>query len=237
MRTIRFRKSALLALIGFGSLCSGLVCTFDPGVPDPPSVPTTRAPLHQATANITITRSAGSSSASAFATIVTSSGRVIDLASDQAISINGKDLSGPDEDGDYSASVSAGDEYTIRVVEPTRGVETTVVDAQDFSITSPASGAVASLAGFQVTWSNDDPNYRVVVEVSQTLFSQPVVRKFGPFDDTGEITFTQSDLRAFGQGASLKIIVTKTSSKAIDGVAAGTVEVDFSRSVTVTPGP
>ncbi|TWT40419.1 hypothetical protein RAS1_41280 [Phycisphaerae bacterium RAS1] len=238
MRRMRFPKGAALALASACGLCSGLVCTFDPGVPNEPSIPTTRVALDEATANITITRSAGSSSASVSATITASSGRVVDLASDQAISVNGKDLAGPDNSsGDYSTTVTAGDEYTIRVTEPTRGVETTVVDAVDFSVTSPANGATASLAGFSMMWSNDDPNYQVVVEVSQTLFDDANVRKFGPFDDTGEITFTQSDLRAFGQGASLKIIITKTSSQAIDGVAAGTVEVNFSKSVSVTPGP
>jgi hypothetical protein len=224
--------------------CTGVTCRIS--VPDgdgngdgtPPGF--TQAPLDQTDATITIRQSVGASTASVAATITASDGRNVILDDDQSVSINGVELSGPDSEGEYTATVDAASEYVIGVVEPTRGVEQTTVDAPaEFQITSPAEGGGASLSGFTLRWSRANNRLQVRIKLSQTLFGTTSTSNFGPFIDTGSHRFDNEDLEpTFKQGADLVITVTKINTVTrIDGFSSASVSTRVSTTGTASPRP
>ncbi len=195
-----------------------------------------RAALDDTDATITIVQESGSSNATVSAAITDSRGRGVDLSDDQDVEVNGRSLQG--EGGDYERTVTAANEYTITVREPTRGVEqSTVTGPVAFAVISPASGESASLSGFTLTWSQRNANLQVRVRISQTIFNENRVENFGPFADTGELVLTLADLSDFRQGADLLIEVTKESRDAtVDGFDSAEVTVMRSATRTVSPG-
>ena len=229
------RKQLVLAALVL-TLCMGLTADISC---QPSGTIATYVPLDEANATVAISQTAGQAEATVAATIVSRYGLTIQLQEGQAVLVNGQALTGPDLFGMYVQTIASADEYTVRVNEPTRGVEdTTIAAPAAFEITSPAAGAVVSLSGFTVSWSNADPNLQVEITLTQTLFSQRT-RGFGPYADTGSKTFTVEELaNDFRQGADLFITVTKVNERAgINGFQSGTLSVDLSRTVSASPGP
>lgn len=223
-------KRILLAVLACG-VCTGVSCRMGGD---------TYISLDNADARITITQSAGSADANAVASITRLGGAVVVVLEEgQGVAINGQSLTGPDASGVYARTIPAAETYTIRVSEPTRGVdETTAASPAAFEITSPAAGGTASLAGFAVAWSGADPGLTTAVRITQVIQNQERRKTFGPFTDTGGLTLSHTDLVDFGQGVSMLIEVMKIREQTgIAGFRSGTIRMERSRAVTVQPGP
>ena len=130
-------------------------------------------------------------------------------------------------------------EYAVTVHEPSRGVETTTIAAPgSFDATSPANGGSASLSGFTLTWSNADPNQKIRITLTQTLFGEERSEAFGAVMDTGTMAFSAEDLAEFQQGANLAIALTRINERTvINGFNTGKLTVERSKTLLVTPGP
>ena len=201
--------------------------------------PPTTAALDQVRAAITISGLASTGNATVTARLTNASGRLVQLTTGQAVYVGGALLSGPDGDGNYVATTTARNEYLIEVVEPSRGTQaTTVAGPTGFLITAPAALGNVSLSGFTMAWDGVDPSLTVDMVLRQNVFGQTRLRELGPFSDTGGQTFSAENLAGFQQGASLLIEVTKSNSRnSVNGLAAATVDLDFTQSLLVTPGP
>ena len=227
-------KRMILLSVVIG-LCLGVSCTIIPdGV-----LPGTSTPLDKANATITITEAPGATSADVAADIADSAGRTVLMTTGQAVSVNGMMLTGPDAVGEYTASVPMTDTYAIRVQEPTRGVQTTAIDAPaTFVITAPAAGGAAPLSGFTLQWSNANDRLQVEIRIAQVVLGDTSSQKYGPFTDTGTRQFLAADLVPyFVQGADLTITVTRFSQTPVAGFSSGTASVRVSASETVVPRP
>lgn len=226
-----------LVLLGLAvAMSMGGSCTIS--FPGPGGVTTTQTPLDQATGSITISRTVGETTSAVSATLTDRFQRTIQLTDERSVSVAGTELRDLLE-GVYSATVAAADEYAITVREPTRGVETTTVSAPaEFAITQPAAGGAASLSGFTLVWSNADPTVTVAITLRQTLPGADVSESFGPVIDIGFYQFDATDLRRFGQGADLMIVVTKTDTTTdVAGFSSSTVQTEVSASGTGSPRP
>lgn len=213
--------------------CSGMTCriTFPDWPPGPNYVP-----LNEADLVLDIVRDVGDIEAELFGTIKDSSGRLVELQDQQAVRVNDAELTLGNDDR-YAAVLAAAGAYTLTVYEPTRGVETTVIDAPaDFSITSPASGGGASLSGFTLRWTGANDRYQVRLRISQTLFGVTESASFGPYTDTGSRAFTVGDLDRFRQGAPLTLTVTKfRTERSVAGFRTGVVTVKVTARGTADP--
>ena len=196
--------------------------------------------LDQADASIIIGQRMGEATADVTATITDSLGRPVTLTSDRAVKVNDVSLSGPDADDEFTASVDAADQYEIKVVEPTRGIEETVIDTPtDFEITSPADDGAVSLSGFTLKWSKANSRLQVRIKLSQT-FDGTQTRNFGPYTDTGSREFTQEDLTPFGHGGDLTLSITVTkinTTNDVNGFNSGTASLRLSTTRVARPGP
>jgi hypothetical protein len=234
-------KRTLLALtllvLTMGGSCS---ITIDPGGDDGGSG-TTQTTLDQAVAAITITHPVGDPNASVSATIKDSRNRTVTLRGDQAVEVNDVALAGPNSTGRYTALVAPAAQYTLRVHEPTIGVQSTVLDGPtDFEVTAPTDNGTVSLSGFTLLWSNPDEQHQVTIELSQTVFGSPVAKTFGPFGDSGTHTFTASDLSSFVHGTNLALAIelTKTAStNSVSGFKSGTMTAQVTATRTAVPRP
>lgn len=217
-------KRIVLLAIAAG-FCMGVSCTIvPPGGGSGGGDDTVSIPLDEATATITIRQAVGGTSATVVMTLVDSGGRTVELSDVRSVEVNDETLTGPDSAGEYSATIDAASEYTITVREPTRGVERTTVNAPaDFAITSDAD---VSLAGFALMWSNADEALDVKIELDQA--SPPVTEEFGPYADTGQRTFTATQLREFGYPSSLTVTVTKIATDGVNGFGASTITLEVS---------
>ncbi len=217
--------SAILAL------CTGLTCTIDP------SGWTGGDTLSDFRATITIEREVGDSTADVSASIVSALGLTAALDSGQYVKVNGVELVGP-TDGAYTATVDSASSYAIAARDPSRGEETTTLDApRDFGITAPGPGGDAALSGFTLRWSWADSSLQVEIQIAQTLFGEQTVRTYGPFTDTGRRDFTAAELIPyFFQGEDLSITVTKISTAStVRGFQSGTASSKLTASSTATP--
>ncbi len=230
-----WKRTVLASLVAV--LCLGANCTIhinpDGGGGDDSSF------LDQMDASIIISRAVGDTQADVTATITDNHGRAFTMTGDQALKVNAVELTGPDANDEYSATVDASDQYEITVVEPTRGVENTTVDAPaEFLITSPAEGGTASLSGFTLEWSGANNRLQVQIRLSQT-FEGTQTRDFGPFTDTGSREFTADDLDAFRHGGDLTLNITVTKINAasnIRGFNSGTASVRTEATLVAKPG-
>ena len=229
------KRTALLVLIA--GICTGATCSFqlDDGLFGGSS---SYVPLDDADATIVISELTGLDEADVEARITSRFGLTVEFEREQAVAVNSQDLSGPD-DGYYLGTVATTANYTVTVTEPTRGVEeTTIASSAGAEITSPASGAAASLSGFTLTWSNADPNLTVEITLRQTIFGDEITEQFGPFTDTGSQSFDDGDLKEFRQGADLLITLTRINERStIDGFKTGTLMVRHYQTIAVTPDP
>jgi len=193
--------------------------------------------LDQATCTLRIVEDANQ--ATVTAEISASGGRPVELADGQSLLVNGQPVAPADGAGAYGATIPIADEYTVTVVEPSRGVtETTQAAPADFTITAPAPGGTVSLAGFTVTTSNSDPALSASYRLAQSLFGVQEELVVPPAADTGSKSFAAQDLADFRQGADLSIIVTKISRRGdIAGFESSEITVERSRTVTAVPGP
>lgn len=233
------RKQVVLGLLAAG-FCTGVTCTIVPADPNSGGYySTTRVALDEADADMMIAVAADGTEADVSLSLLDRYGRVVDLHSEQAIEVNEEELSGPSAGGSYTTTVAAASEYTITVREPTRGVQSTVVEAPtSFEVTSPAEDGPASLSGFALNWSQAEESLEVRITLRQTFAGSTETASFGPFVDTGSRTFSASDLRDFVQGADLDITVEKT--RVVTGVAGfdeGAVRVQVAAARTVSPRP
>ncbi len=221
----------LLCGLGIAGWCMGGSCSIRLGDGD--------IPLNEADAEIIILQQAGGANASVTAGITDRHGNKVVFGPDQGVSVNGVALSGPDRDGEYTASVPAAAQYVITVAEPTRGVfDTTVHAPADFQITAPAAGATASLSGFEVSWSAAESGVQATVELRQTLLGRGRLKTLGPVPDTGVLAVSADDLRSFQQGADLTVTVTRANdSLAVSGLGSAAVSVQRWAIVAVVPGP
>ncbi len=229
----------LLLLSLAGLCCLGVTCRIDwtdGGNVWPPGY----VPLDQAEATIVISQSVGDDTADVVATIVDGNDRPVTLDEDQEVAVNGEPLSGPYTNGRFTATVPTDDQYEIRVREPTRGVERTIIERPaDFVITSPAEGGGASLSGFTLRWSEADDRLQVEIKIAQTIMGVTTTRTYGPFADTGSRTFQAVDLVPYYvQGRNLEITVTKFSRvNNVAGFGTGTATARVSVVRVVSPRP
>jgi hypothetical protein len=201
--------------------------------------PNANAPLDQCDATFTLSTPAPDASTTVTARITTgAAAHTVVLRDGQAVYVGTQALAGPTL-GEYRATVAPAGSYVIDAYEPSRGSsQTTVLAPAAFDITAPAAGAPASLSGFTLTWTAADPTQTVRVVLTQTLFGDEVDASFGPFADTGSLTFTPDQLRDFRQGAPLSIRLTKTTAtQPVGGFRNGTATVTLSRTVLVNPAP
>lgn len=217
------------------ALCMGVSCTIT-GLDD--WVGPTQVALDEANATITITQAVGGTKADVVATITDSHGRDVTLSTEQSVRVNGTSLVGPNQAGQYTATVDAAAAYVVTVREPTRGVEDTTLDAPGaFEITSPAAGGGASLSGFTLQWSNASELLQAEIELSETVFGTQREAALGPFSDTGSRVLRAVDLQEFVQGTELLISVAKVNRVTIAGFESGSGVVRVSASRSVTPLP
>lgn len=215
--------------------CLGVSCSIDFDDDSPAYVQ-----LDLATATMTISGTTESDTVSVRATIE-HDGDPVELQNGQAVLVNSMELSGPNSDDEYTRTIDKASAYTVRVVEPTLGVQNTqVVPPSNFSITQPEAGGEVSLAGgFELRWSNADPGLNVTVKLSQTLGTQRE-KTLGPIaSDAGSLTITSADLEAFRQGATIAIEVIRTATTTdVAGFAEGsTAKVSLSNTTSVVPAP
>jgi len=226
----------LLALTMGGS-CS---ITISPG-DDTGGSGTTQTTLDQATAVIAITHAVGDPNASVSATIKDSHNRTVTLRGDQAVEVNDVELAGPNSSGRYAALVDPAAQYTVRVHEPTIGVQSTMLDGPaDFEVVSPTDNGTVSLSGFTLLWSNPNEQHEVTIELSQTVYGSPLAKTYGPFGDSGTHTFTASDLSSFVHGTNLTLTIelTKTASTStVNGFKSGTMTAQVTATRTAVPRP
>jgi hypothetical protein len=233
-------KQFLLVVVSMpfclGATC-GISCRGDgPSAFICPGVPV-QVELDLATCTMRIAQDAGGTDVDVTATITDTWGCPVGLQGGQEVSVNEKAMMGPSNSGAYVQSVPSASKYTITVIEPTRGVETTTVSRPAFSITSPAKGETASLSGFTLSWTNADANLDVTITLTQTIFDETKRETFGPSEDTGSKTFDFEDLADFQQGADLIIEVTRVATQStINGFKSAELTVVLSRRVTVSPG-
>lgn len=235
-RGTRLRGVATLLGVVAAAFCTGGSCTIVMN-PDKPGGVTGYVPLDEANLDLRIEQSGGN--AQATAQIRDALQRVVRLQQGQDVAVNGRSLSGPDQQGSYQAEFAAAGEYTVTVSEPTRGVSnTTLQPPPDSSILQPAPGGTASLSGFTVGWTNSDPALAVEITLTQVLFGAEQTETFGPFTDTGTQALSAPQLADFRQGAPLVITVTRIIERqAIGGFNSAAVRIEASDTVSVTPTP
>jgi len=224
-------KTRILAILLAGLSAAGATCSVNVNV-------NSGTPLDEADAIINIRRTDGQAQASVEASIRRGFANV-NLTDEQSVSVNDVELM---RSGSlFFATVEAGSSYTVRVVEPTRGVNTTnVVEPGGFDITGPAEGSTASLSGFTVEWSNSEPGFFVEILITQNLLGEPKSLLVGPLPDAGSqlIPDMQIASAGFGQGAPMTIAVTRIAEdSAVAGFASGVMQVRLTKSVTVNAGP
>ncbi len=231
-------RLGMLVTLGImlGLVCGG--CAIEVDVPSDGGSAIT-APLDQANATITIEGLASTGQATVTARLTDSRGRLIELGSGQAVFVAGQQLTGPNLNGDYVATIGAAGEYIIEASEPSLGIQSTTVSAPPgFLILTPEPQDTASLAGFTMTWDGANPNLTVMINLRQNVFGQDRERSFGPFADTGTQTFGADNLSGFQQGAPLVAEVVKSTTRSsLNGFQSATVESTFTQSVLVNPGP
>jgi len=231
-------KHALLLVVSAG-LCLGVSCTITGGDDGNGGGigGDTEATLDEATAFITITQTAGGSTADVTATIEDDAGRTVVLTDNQSVRVNDVELSGPDASDEYTATTEAASQYEIAAVEPTIGVQYTTIDAPtDFEITSPAETGEVSLSGFTLTWSQANASLQVRIRLTQTLGGVNVVETLPLMSDTGTRDITDDDLADFGQGTNLVITVTKINIvDGIDGFEDGELRCEVSATRSASP--
>jgi len=225
-------KRSLLA--GFSlMMCLGVTCNI--------SIPgqTTTVTLDEADAVIRISRLATALEADVVADITDSTGTTVELEDNQSVAVNDEELVGPSALGEYSRTITADTTYTVKVTEPTRGVEeTSISEPSAFDITAPVTAATVSLSGFTMTWTNPDASLQVRVTLTQTIFGSQRTQTFGPFADTGTLTLDADDLSQFGQGANLQITLTKLNERVgVNGFNVATLSSALAQVVVATPGP
>jgi hypothetical protein len=230
--SLNLRTRCRLAVLAVPLLAGCIIDLIDGGLP-------VTAPLDQVDATITISQQSQAAEATVVIRMTDSRGRLIRLEDNQAVAVNGQNVSGPDARGEYSQTITAADDYTITVSEPTRGVEeTTITTPDDFTITSPTAGASVSLSGFSLAWSNADPALQVEITLTQTIFATENTQTFGPFTDTGSLTLDNDDLRAFQQGANLIITVSRIRQRiGVNGFNSATLSSELWQTVATTPAP
>ncbi len=231
-------KYTLLLAVS-AALCLGVSCTItgdDNGAGDNDDGDT-QTTLDAATALITITQTAGGSTADVTATIEDDAGRTVELTNNQTVRVNDVELSAPDAGDEYTATTETASQYEIAVVEPTVGVQYTTIDAPtDFEITVPAEGGEVSLTGFTLTWSQPNPNLQVRIRLTQTLGGINVTETLPLMSDTGTRDITDDDLADFGQGTNLVITVTKINIvDGIDGFESGELRSEVSTTRSASP--
>jgi hypothetical protein len=230
------RKQSVLASLAM-VLCLAASCTIDfDGNP----APNDQLYLDQMDASIIISRTVGATTADVTATITDNQDRPFTMTGGQAVKVNDVDLTGPDANDKYSATVDASDQYEITVVEPSRGVEKTTVDAPaEFQITSPADGGTVSLSGFTLKWSGANDRLQVKIRLSQT-YEGTETRYFGPYTDTGSRAFTADDLEPFVHGGTLMlniVVIKMNTTSEIRGFNAGTASIRTQATRVAKPGP
>jgi hypothetical protein len=217
-------------------LC-GTACIIDPGG----SPFCQNVPMNQATGTIRITQEVGAAQAAAAASF--EHGACTQTLEDgQEVAINGQLLSGPDEEDAYAATIPTGSSvttFTVLVNEPTRGVsQTDIALPAAFDVTAPVSGGAISLSGTTFTWSNADPGLDVRITIRQNLFGELRERAYGPFDDTGSVRLSVTDLSTFAQGADVTITVARTrETSVVNGLQSGTLTAELTRTFTAVPAP
>jgi hypothetical protein len=220
-------------------LCLGMSCTIHI-IPDGGDGTDNGKFLDQADASIVILQAVGDATAAVTATLSDSRGAVFHLTGDEAVQVNNVDLTGPNAQGKYTATVEAVNEYRITVNEPSRGVEETALDRPaDFEITSPAEGGNMSLSGFTLTWSGANSRLQVEIRLSQTFETTRTVT-LGPFTDTGSRELTAQDLEPFLHGGDLTLNITLTKINTVnnvDGFNTGVASSRVSASRVAKPGP
>jgi len=225
-----------LALVGIAAgLCLRMTCTISPpgggGLFPPQDVA-----LDQATALIDIM--VEDVEADVIAEIEDRFGRTVELTAERTVEVNGEPLGGPIS-GLYAATVDRALSYTVTVREPTRGVQSTVVQTPvTFQIVAPAEGGGASLSGFTVQWTPAETDVEVQIRLRQEFAGKTNVEWVGPFADVGSRALTAEDLRSFVQGAALRITVERARVKSgVLGFRDGTAWVRVSAERNAFPGP
>ncbi len=182
---------------------------------------------------------AGSSVAEVVAVFSDARGFATDLEDGRVVAIGGVALDPVGGLGVYSATIPANATYVVTVTDPTRGVQTTQIDAvDDVTITQPAAGETVSLSGFSLQWLGRDSSLDVVLTLSETIFGDEKRREFGPEPDAGGYTFDADDLSIFQQGANLLISVTRIRTQEhINGFGSATLTAEHTQSQTNLPGP
>ncbi len=198
----------------------------------------TTAPLHQANGVITISEVQSSNNADVEAEI-TEGSRHVELEGTQSVAVNGTELSGPDSDGEYEATINGATQYTVTITEPTRGVEDTTIDAPaDFAFTSHAEGDNASLSGFTLMWTPAEAGLKVEVRITQRILGRDHEETIESDEDTGTLDITAADLSVFQQGADLTLTLTRINEiDDVAGFATSLLQVRKSVSLSLTPGP
>ena len=223
------KKTTLLITALF--VCTATQCNVNVNV-------NTGTPLDDAVATLSIERDSTDVEAQLSGSI--SSGFAnVELTDEQSIQLNGVELGRAG--GLFTASVPAASAYVLRVVEPTRGVESTPINEPSaFNITSPTVGTAVSLSGFNVMWNNAEGDLMVRVVVRQVLLNESLVLNIGPVADSGMVTITDAQIAqaGFGQGANVTIAVTRERQiNDVDGFAAGSLSSSLSTEVEVGTAP
>jgi len=223
------KKTALLTTALF--VCTAAQCNVNVNV-------NTGTPLDDAIATLSIEREDTDANAILSGSITAGFANV-ELTDEQSIQLNGVEL---DRAGSlFTATVPAASAYILRVVEPTRGVETTTINEPSaFEITSPTVGTAVSLSGFNVTWNNVEADLTVRVVVRQTLLDESLVLNIGPVADTGMVSITDAQIAqaGFGQGANVRIeVIRERETNDLNGFAAGSLTATLSTEVEVGTAP
>jgi hypothetical protein len=225
----------LLLILSLVTLpCLGVTCTIS--VPGGGSI--TGSALSNLDAEVTLSRATGEAQTNVSARITNIWGLSAQLEDDQALSVNNVELVEAST-GVYTATVPAASSYTLTVLDPTRGQESTsITEPDEFDITTPPEGGATSLSGFTLSWSNANEQYQVEITLSQTISSSTASESFGPMTDTGSQTFTAADLRDFRQSAPLFITVTRISQQSgVAGFGSGLLFSRLSTTRIAQPSP
>lgn len=196
-------------------------------------------PLDQAALVMGIRSNGTTAKAAAF--LISNEERSVEMTGGQSITVGGEELAGPSNvDGfyGYAATIEPADQYEIRVVEPSRGVTKTTVQApDDFEVTAPTENA--SLSGFTISWTvNDDDAQVVLITITQNPVGggDAVVESIAEgIGNTG--SYEVGPLDGFGSNLDMEISVTKAIEQNVRGVASGVVSVERTASITVTATP
>lgn len=197
-----------------------------------------RTPLDRVRAVIDIEQDVDAGSAALRVELRDRLGRLVRLSADQTIEIDGSPLSAG-TNGIFERSLPIAESYAITVREPTRGVESSTIDAPGaFAIVSPALGAVASLQGFELTWNGVDGSQTVEVRLRQDVLDRVRTERIDDESDDGGLSLGLLDLDNFVQGAPIEIEFSKiTQQTTIAGLDAAEVTVRRTIGWSVTPGP